>query len=132
MDQSSYTTKKQQNNSINNIFKHVHGAFFYSLDGFKSVFQDEIAFRLILLEAIILIPIALMCTNSWISTILLILPNIICIIVELLNTSIENTLDRISLEIHPLVKKAKDMGSAAQMTSQLFLLLVWIVYLCKN
>ena len=45
--------------------------------------------------------------------------------VELLNSAIENVVDRISLEWHPLAKKAKDMGSAAQFTAQLFLAAVW-------
>ena len=48
---------------------------------------------------------------------------------ELLNSAIENVVDRISLEWHPLAKKAKDMGSAAQFTAQLFLAAVWGGYL---
>ena len=56
-------------------------------------------------------------------------PLVLCLLVELLNSAIENVVDRISLEWHPLAKKAKDMGSAAQFTAQLFLAAVWGGYL---
>ena len=59
-------------------------------------------------------------------------PLVLCLLVELLNSAIENVVDRISLEWHPLAKKAKDMGSAAQFTAQLFLAAVWATYLLKR
>ncbi|MBQ7739592.1 MAG: diacylglycerol kinase [Desulfovibrionaceae bacterium] len=108
---------------------HIWSAARYSRDGFCAAFKDEAAFRLILFEALILIPGALFFSQSHTTLILLILPIFICLVVELLNSAIENTLDRISLEIHPLTKKAKDMGSAAQFTAQFFLWFVWISYL---
>ena len=110
-------------------FAHIFAAFNYSRDGFVAVFKDEPAFRLILLEALILVPIAAITAKTFVIQVLLILPLVLSILVELLNSAIENTLDRISLKIHPLTKKAKDMGSAAQFTSQLFLYFVWLNYL---
>lgn len=80
----------------------------YSLAGYKAAWQDEEAFRQICLLAV---------------------PLVLCLLVELLNSAIENVVDRISLEWHPLAKKAKDMGSAAQFTAQLFLAAVWGGYL---
>lgn len=80
----------------------------YSLAGYKAAWQDEEAFRQICLLAV---------------------PLVFCLLVELLNSAIENVVDRISLEWHPLAKKAKDMGSAAQFTAQLFLAAVWGGYL---
>lgn len=59
---------------------------------------------------------------------LLALPLVICLLVELLNSAIENAIDRISLEKHPLSKKAKDMGSAAQFLAQTFLVGTWATY----
>jgi diacylglycerol kinase (ATP) len=44
-------------------------------------------------------------------------------------SAIENVVDRISPELHPLSKKAKDMGSAAQFTAQICILVVWGTYL---
>jgi len=53
----------------------------------------------------------------------------VALIVELLNSAIEAVVDRISLELHPLSKQAKDMGSAAQLISLLMILTVWLVIL---
>ncbi|CUZ94662.1 Diacylglycerol kinase [Serratia marcescens] len=44
---------------------------------------------------------------------LLIACSFLLLVVELLNTAIETVVDRISLELHPLSKRAKDLGSAA-------------------
>ena len=54
------------------------------------------------------------------------------IISELVNTAIEMTIDRISDEIHPLSKIAKDIGSAIVLTSFIYLILVWIIVLYQN
>lgn len=67
--------------------------------------------------------------RDWTESVLLAVPLVLCLLVELLNSAIENVVDRISLEWHPLAKKAKDMGSAAQFTAQLFLAAVWGGYL---
>lgn len=100
----------------------------YSYDGLRAAWLDEEAFRQIILLAIIGIPLAILLAETWVECVLLTLPLVICIIVELFNTAIENAIDRISPEIHPLAKKAKDMGSAAQLVAQLFLLVVWTGY----
>jgi diacylglycerol kinase (ATP) len=51
------------------------------------------------------------------------------IIVELLNSSVEATVDRISLDHHLLAKRAKDIGSAAVLLSLLNLIVVWSLVL---
>lgn len=96
----------------------------YSLAGYKAAWQDEEAFRQICLLAVIGLPLACWLGRDWTESVLLAVP-----LVELLNSAIENVVDRISLEWHPLAKKAKDMGSAAQFTAQLFLAAVWGGYL---
>ena len=50
---------------------------------------------------------------------------LLVIIVELLNSAIEATVDRISLENHDLAKRAKDIGSAAVLVSLINVLVVW-------
>jgi diacylglycerol kinase (ATP) len=50
-----------------------------------------------------------------------------CPIVELLNSAIEATVDRISLEKHKLAKRAKDIGSAAVFLSLVNLSAVWLI-----
>ena len=68
-------------------------------------------------------------TAAWGDRVLLALVLVVALLVELLNSAIENVVDRISPELHPLSKKAKDMGSAAQFTAQICILVVWGTYL---
>ncbi len=49
----------------------------------------------------------------------------IILIAELLNSAIEANTDHISLELHPLAKRAKDMGSAAVLLSIILSAAVW-------
>ena len=51
------------------------------------------------------------------------------LIVELINSAVEATIDRISLERHPLAKRAKDLGSAAVFISLLNVPVVWLLVL---
>jgi diacylglycerol kinase (ATP) len=48
---------------------------------------------------------------------------------ELVNTAIETTINRIGPEIHPLSKKAKDIGSAVVFVAFFQALVVWSVVL---
>jgi len=50
---------------------------------------------------------------------------LLVIIVELLNSAVEATVDRISLDSHDLAKRAKDIGSAAVLVSLLNVIVVW-------
>jgi diacylglycerol kinase (ATP) len=60
---------------------------------------------------------------------LLIGPMVLILVVELLNSAIEATVDRIGLERHELSGLAKDMGSAAVMFSFGLLILNWLLVL---
>lgn len=107
-------------------------AFFYSMSGLQFAFRDEAAFREIIFLSFLGIPLALIIAKSYIDAILLILPFFICIIVELVNTAIENICDLVSSEYNEFIKKAKDMGSAAQFVSQIYLIASWAIYLVMN
>ena len=54
---------------------------------------------------------------------------LLVLIAELLNSSLEATLDRISLEDHPLIGRAKDIGSAAVFMALVNAALVWLLVL---
>ena len=101
----------------------------YSRDGFAAAWQDEQAFRQIVWGCLAGLPLACWLGESWSDRVLLGLVLVIALLVELLNSAIENVVDRISPEPHPLSKKAKDMGSAAQLTAQICILVVWGAYL---
>src|SRR6185295_13849505 len=83
-------------------------AFGYSMAGIKAAYQNEDAFRQEVTMAIVLIPLAIYLGDTAITKALMIGSVLLVIIVELLNSSIEATVDRISLENHDLAKRAKD------------------------
>ena len=60
---------------------------------------------------------------------LLIAPVLLILIVELLNSAIEATVDRIGPERHVLAGLAKDIGSAAVLLSFVLLAVVWLIVL---
>jgi diacylglycerol kinase (ATP) len=100
-------------------------AFGYSMAGIKAAYQNEDAFRQEVTMAIVLIPLAIYLGDTAITKALMIGSVLLVIIVELLNSSIEATVDRISLENHDLAKRAKDIGSAAVLLSLINLVVVW-------
>lgn len=112
--------------------RRVVAALFYSRDGLAAAFRDEAAFRQVALLAAIFTPLGLFLGEGFSEKILLITPPFLCLIVELANSAIENAIDLASLEIHPLAKKAKDMGSAMQLVSLVFFALVWGVWAIQN
>ncbi|HEU4708436.1 MAG TPA: diacylglycerol kinase [Methylophilaceae bacterium] len=106
-------------------------AFGYSMAGIKAAYQNEDAFRQEVLMAIVLIPLALYLGKTGLECAVMIASVMLVIIVELINSSIEATVDRISLENHLLAKRAKDIGSAAVLLSLFTLIVVWSLILFR-
>ena len=94
-------------------FKRLMNAFSYSIAGTLAAFKHEDAFRQEVFLAVVLTPVALYFGETAIHQALMISSLLFIIIVELLNSSIEATVDRISVKHHKLAKRAKDIGSAA-------------------
>ena len=101
----------------------------YSVDGFRSAWREEDAFRQELLLAAVLVPLAAWLPIGLTERLLLIGSVFLVLIVELLNTAIEAAIDRHSFEINPLAKRAKDVGSAAVMLSLVLAGAVWVTVL---
>jgi len=104
-------------------------AFGYSCAGIKEAYRNEDAFRQELLLAAILLPLAFWVKVAATGRALMIASVLLLLIVELLNSAIEATVDRISLDDHKLAKRAKDIGSAAVLVTIVNLLLVWLLVL---
>src|SRR5512143_2365775 len=104
-------------------------AFVYSIAGFRAAYKHEDAFRQEVLLAAILVPLALWLPVGYLGKALMIGSVLLVIIVELLNSAIEATVDRISLENHDLAKRAKDIGSSAVLVSLINVLAVWALVL---
>ena len=93
--------------------------------GLVYAFLEESAFRQELCLFLLLTPLALFMPISYLDKALLISSLIMVLVVELLNSSVEAAIDRISFEHHDLSKRAKDFGSAAVMLALLIALLMW-------
>ena len=100
-----------------------------SARGFAGAFRDEAAFRQELCFAVLVIPVGLWLGHSGVERALLVGPVLLILIVELLNSAIEATVDRIGYERHTLAGLAKDMGSAAVFMSFVLLGGVWLLVL---
>ncbi len=103
----------------------IIAALLNSLRGLKFTYQTESAFIQEIILAILLSPLIFVVNTSSYEKALLILSIFIVLIVEVLNSAIEKTIDRIGLEHHPLSGKAKDMGSAAVLLSLIMMVIVW-------
>ena len=110
-------------------FSRVVRAFGYSLHGFGSAFRNEEAFRQEAMLAVVMIPIALFLDVSGTAKAMMVASVVFVLIVELLNSAIEATVDRISLDRHQLAKRAKDISSAAVFLSLANVALVWGIIL---
>jgi len=97
-----------------------------SWNGLVFAVREESAFRQELTLAACLLPLGIFLPFTALERLLLIGSIVLVLIVELLNSSIEAAIDRISFEPHGLSKRAKDYGSAAVMLALLMCLLVWL------
>lgn len=101
----------------------------YSFAGLAAAWRHEAAFRQLALLACVLIPVAFMVGSTPVERALLVLPVLMSLAIELVNSAIEAVVDRVSLEIHPLSKRAKDLGSAAQLLGLISIAVVWLAVL---
>lgn len=98
-----------------------------SLAGFRVAIREESAFRQELTLAAILIPCGVLVPVEPVARVLLLGSVLLVLIVELLNSSVEAAIDRISLERHELSRRAKDLGSAAVMVALGMCLMTWLL-----
>lgn len=103
----------------------IVNALRYSLAGLRAALRHEDAFRQECVLAAVLIPLALFMPTGAVGKALLVGSVLLVLIVELINSAIEATVDRVSLERHQLAKRAKDIGSAAVLIALVNLALIW-------
>jgi diacylglycerol kinase (ATP) len=100
-----------------------------SLSGLAAAVNSERAFQQELIIMIIGVIAAIMLTDHSVERAVLIGSLAIVLVVELINSAIEATIDRIGPEQHPLSKRAKDLGSAAVLVSLISAVAVWLIIL---
>lgn len=104
-------------------------SFGNSWKGLAGAFREEAAFRQELALALVVLPAGLWLGRNGVERALLVGPMLLILIVELLNSAVEATVDRVGLERHPLSGLAKDIGSAAVFLSFALLGLTWLLVL---
>jgi diacylglycerol kinase (ATP) len=97
----------------------------YSIAGLKAGWH-ETAFRQEAILAAVLVPASFWLGRNWVETVALVATVVLVLVVALLNTAIESTVDRIGPEWHELSRRAKDLGSAAVLLSLLLCGGTWI------
>ena len=98
----------------------------YALQGLAGAWRTEGAFRQEVLVAVVLVPGAFFIPVSRLEQLALAASVLFVIVVELLNSSLEAAVDRISTERHPLSGHAKDAGSAAVFMAIAIASLTWL------
>jgi diacylglycerol kinase (ATP) len=119
------TTEREKLQGVGRVLR----AFGSSVKGFRGAYREEAAFRQELLLACVVAPLGVWLGHSGIERALLVAPVLIVLIVELLNSAIEATVDRIGTERHVLAGLAKDIGSAAVLLSFILVAVVWVLVL---
>ena len=102
-------------------------AVHYSLAGLRAAVRHEAAFRQELLVGLPLVLLAPWLAPSRLHALLLVASIVLVWVVELLNSAIEALADALTVERHPLLGRAKDLGSAAVMLSLLLAVATWLV-----
>jgi diacylglycerol kinase (ATP) len=104
-------------------------AFASTWRGFAAAWREEEAFRQECMLALVVVPLGCWLGKNGVERVLLAGPMFIVLTVELLNSAIEATVDRIGHERHPLSGIAKELGSAAVFVAFALLVLDWALVL---
>lgn len=107
-------------------FKRVFSTLCYSIKGLRSAWKYEESFRLEVYVALLALPCSLLIGRNWVEYVLLLGSLMFVLIIELLNSALETTIDRISTDFHELSGRAKDIGSAAAFLSMLMAGIIWL------
>jgi diacylglycerol kinase (ATP) len=103
----------------------VTRAFGYSLKGLSAAYRKESAFRQELILALVLVPFGVWLGGNGVERTLLVGSVLLVLIVELLNSAVEATVDRGGKDWDKLAGRAKDMGSAAVLIALLLVVATW-------
>ncbi|WP_108508673.1 diacylglycerol kinase [Polynucleobacter acidiphobus] len=126
-----YDIKQNPHKGNRGLTRAIHAAK-NSWHGLIFAFKEESAFRQELVLLVVLSPIALFLPVGLVEKALMICSLIMVLVIELLNSSVEAAIDRISFEHHDLSKRAKDFGSAAVMLALLIAFVIWAAVLYQE
>ena len=110
----------------------MYTATLFSLKGMIYCFKHEAGMREYAVIFLLSVPCAIYFGETSVERILMLGAGLLVILMELLNSAIEATLDRVSTEHHDLTGAAKDMGSAAVFVAALFFVYVWGEFIYRS
>ena len=113
---TTYNIEDNPHKGNTGITRALHAAK-NSWSGLIFALREESAFRQEIFLVIISLSVIIIAEVSAIEIIFMTFATSLVLIIELLNSSVEAAVDRISFEYHGLSKRAKDYGSAAVMLS---------------
>lgn len=98
----------------------------YSWLGLCAAWREEEAFRLELILAVVLVPLAFYIGEGRAHQLVLVISCGLVLLAELMNSAIETVVDRIGPQQHELSGRAKDLGSAAVFLTLMLFLVLWL------
>lgn len=106
-------------------FQRIIRAAGYSMQGLKSAYLHEAAFRQEVWLSFFLIPLGFYLGDTVVEKILLVGSVLLVLAMELINSAVESVVDRIGSEFHELSGRAKDIGSASVFMTMVIFVLTW-------
>jgi len=103
----------------------------YAVEGFKHAIKTETSFKIELIIGLMFIPVIYFVPFEFIYKLVLIVTYALTMIVELLNSAVENVVDLVTKEIHPLAKTAKDIGATAVLFTVTLNIVCWILIILE-
>ena len=101
----------------------------YAIDGLVHALKTETSFKIELLFFLLILLSILICDFTMLEKFMIISTSLLVLIIELVNSAIENVVDLVTTEIKPLAKNAKDIASTAVLFSILLHIIIWILIL---
>lgn len=105
--------------------RQIWNALRWSMQGLRAGWRHEASFRLEVCLAVPVLPLGLYLGQGALEKLALVLPMLLVLCAELLNSAIEAVVDMVSPEFHELAGRAKDMGSAAVFVLLVLLVMSW-------
>lgn len=106
--------------------KRIINTLGYSKDGLSAAIKEPAVYQLVFLHGVLIL-LAFYLPFAIGIKMILVLASFLSLIVEFFNTALEAAVDHTSMEIHPLAKRAKDIGSAAQSLALLLVAILWVM-----
>lgn len=113
----------------NRGLKRLFFALIYSWQGLKSALKHEEAFRQEFIGFVALTALSFYLDVTAVERLFMICTLVLVMIMEILNSAIETTVDRVSYDKHKLSGRAKDYGSFAVLMSILVATATWLTIL---